>query len=376
MPSATGIFDAAKLRSVAMMRLTCAAIAVLSFLPVAAAAAERPCLEPGPIRVRDQFLLGVGFLSFDPVSAVPLPSGEWEVEAVWTVANTWANSGAVELALEARDGRVPVTTEFLEDLADRRFDGTLVYADGEVSKLALGVSRGLAGGVELGLTVPVLHFGGGVLDGPIEAFHDTFGLGQAGREGANKDEFLAFVRTPRGELWATESPGTVLGDLVLSSKVRIPTRASRWRLALEGSLKLPTADDEPLVTSGEIDGGLQLLWSRQSRLWSVHGSTGVLFLGASEGLGIDSQSRWAGLIAVERAIGWRSSLLLQVVLSESPFEQLDTSRIDADIFESTLGFKFATSEKSLLTLALSENFQNHTNSADLSLHVGLSRRFR
>jgi hypothetical protein len=245
-----------------------------------------------------------------------------------------------------------------------------------VSRLALAISRGFAGGVEVGLTVPVLHFGGGVLDGPIEAFHDIFGLGQAGRDRAEKNKFLAFVRTPRGELWSTEPPGTVLGDLVLSSKVRIPTRASRWRLALEGSLKLPTADDEPLVTSGEIDGGLQLLWSRQSRRWSVHGSTGVLFLGASEGLGIDSQSRWTGLIGVERAIGWRSSLVLQVVLSQSPFEQLNTSRIDAAIFESTLGYKLATSEKAVLTFALSENFVNHTNSGDLSLQVGWSRRFR
>lgn len=359
-----------------MTRLGCAAIAVLLLLQAAAEAKERPCLELGPIRVRDQFLLGAGFLRFDPASAKPLARGEWKLEASWTTTNTWASSGAVELALEARDRRQPVTPEFLSDLADQRFDGTLVYADGEVSKLALGMSRGFAGGVEVGLTVPVLHFGGGVLDGPIEAFHDIFGLGQAGRDRAEKDKFLAFVRTPRGELWSTESPGTVLGDLILSSKVRIPTRASRWRLALEGSLKLPTADDEPLVTSGEIDGGLQILWSREWRLWSVHGSTGVLFLGASEGLGIDSQSRWTGLIAVERAIGWRSSLVLQVVLSESPFEQLNTSRIDAEIFESTLGYKLATTEKTTLTFAVTENFVNHTNSGDLSLHVGWSRRIR
>jgi len=52
----------------------------------------RYLIDTGPLRIRDQFQFGMGFLAFDPVSAVVLQKGEWQVDVISTLTNAWAQS--------------------------------------------------------------------------------------------------------------------------------------------------------------------------------------------------------------------------------------------------------------------------------------------
>ena len=350
------------------------ATAVGWLIALAALAAEP---EPGPIRVGDRYILGAGFLNLDPVSAESLECDQWRVEVLLSAGNTFATSGAVELALEARDSRGPVTTSFLDELAKGRSEGDLLYLDGELHETRLVLSRGLGRGVEVGLSVPVLRFGGGTLDGPIEVFHDAFSLGQAGREGATKDRLLLFVSGDRGRLVVEETPGTVIGDVVLEAKMAFRRATDRrWKLALRTAVKVPTGGDEPVVSSGATDVGVEFVWSRRARRWSLHGSAGATHLGASDGLGLESQTLFSTGISLERRLGRLTHGLVQVEVSESPFEDLRTSRIGRVGFQTTLGLKRALTERSELVVAATENLQNFNNSSDLTLHLGVRHRVR
>lgn len=359
-----------------MRRTLCALALAVVVLPPAAAQSPSPGgpLEAGPLRFRDQFLLSLGFLAFEPTSAVVTPSGEWQLEVIFTTANTWAPSAPLEIELDARDERQPVTIEQLDRLTGVSKDGGLVFVDGEVSRTVLTLRRGFGRGVQLELDIPLLRLSGGSLDGGVESFHDALGIEQAGRPGAPKDQLFVFLDTRRGEFTQQGSSSLQLGDLVLSVKVALlDDQRAPLGLAIEGLVKVPTGADEPLLSSGKADFGAQLLAGHRHGKWSFHGSLGALRLGASERLGLGSQTLFAGMAGVERRFGDRTSLVLQGSVAQSPFEELATSRIGERSVQFTLGAKRALGRNNLLLFGFTENLENFNNSADVNLHLGFRR---
>ncbi len=53
---------------------------------VSAAEVSRYLIDTGPLRIRDQFLLGMGFLGLDPVSADIVEPGGWQLDLIETAA--------------------------------------------------------------------------------------------------------------------------------------------------------------------------------------------------------------------------------------------------------------------------------------------------
>ena len=351
--------------------------ALLSTAPAFAEGTSReltPGLTPGPMPVGDLFLLGMGYLDFVPTAAQLLEPGEWQIDLVASAANTWAQSGGVEVALTERTERAPIDLELLEELAERSPDGGLVALDGEVRAAVVTLRRGLVERFELALTIPLVDYGGGSLDGLAESFHDLFGLSQTGRKGTVKDEYLVFLDSRQGGLFMTDPPGSGIGNVVLAGKLRLGGDGNPAnRFALETSIKLPTANDEPIASSGEIDVGVRLLYDRQFRRAELYGAGGLIRLGASDGLGLDSQVVLAGSVAAELAIGDRTSLLLQVTASQSPFEEFRTTRIDDPAFQLTAGVRRAVGPRSVLFAAFTENLKSFNNSPDISFHLGLTQ---
>jgi len=359
------------------MRLGVSAL-LLSLLAIGSAQAQEAALHgalsTGPLRFADRFVLGLGFLSFEPAAAEVLPKRSWQLDAVWTTANSWAVSAPLELELDARPGRGPITEEQLTRLTRESRDESLIFADGEVSRTVLAIRRGFGAGVELELAVPFFRFSGGWLDGVIETFHDSAGIRQAGRSGAERDNLFIFLTRPGSGFSRQESSSLELGDLVLSAKYKLLDQERKpMTLSLEALVKLPTGAEEPLATSGEADFGAQLLIGRNLKKWSLHASAGVLALGSSELLSISSQTLFSGMFAVERVFGRRTSLVLQGVVSESPFKELGASRVGEPSVQFTAGFKRALGRKNVLLVGFTENLENFNNSADVNFHLGISR---
>ncbi len=331
-------------------------------------------LDTGPLRIRDQLHIGMGFLAFDPVSADVLGRGEWQIDLVQSITNTWVQSESVEEFLEGRTERLPLTLDELRAIEPDEPGEGLYHADGELYRTSLSLRRGLGKGLQLNLMVPILDFGGGAGDSVIEGFHDTFGFSQAGRKGTFRDDYVVYVRDAEGnELFRSQAPGLAVSDISLGLKARLPA-PSAWLLAIEGTVKLPTGDEDDLYGSGSADFGAQLLATHYYRRSCIHAAVALVHLGDSQLLG--DQTLASLMFGYEHAIGSTMSVVAQATVSQSPFGDLDIDRIDEVAYLVDVGVKKGLSEKTVVFAALSENVVNLGSSIDVGVHFGLTRTLR
>ncbi len=173
-----------------------------------------------------------------------------------------------------------------------------------------------------------------------------------------------------------DDPSTSLGDIVLTAKGRRlgSSENERTKLALQGSLKVPTGNEETLTSSGSTDLGLELLGTRYYRRSCLHGSVGVIHLGEHDLFEIPSQTVLSGMFAWERAFGKTMSGLVQLTISESPFADLNLENLNTLSSQVTLGFKKAFGPN-VFFLGLTENVANFDNSPDIGIHLGFTRTF-
>lgn len=342
----------------------------------ASAEVSRYLIDTGPLRIRDQFLPGLGYLRFDPVSADVLDPGEWQVDLIYTVSNTFVHSPEVERTLESRTIREPLGLDELRTIqADRSGDG-LFYIDGEHSRWALATRRGIGHGMQVELVIPVIHFGGGNLDSTIEGFHDTFSFGQAGRLGVPRDSFTAYVRSADGETYLDGGLGTALGDVIIGVRYDLRQNApsTSFVLALETLAKLPTGEIDGLTSSGSADVGVQLIGAKYFRTGCLHFSLGATYLGQHRLFDLDAQTVVSGMAAWEFAVGSDTTALIQATVSQSAFADVRSGEIAENSTQLTVGMKHAFG-LNVLFLGITENLVNFNNTSDIGVHIGVTRGF-
>lgn len=332
-------------------------------------------LDTGPLRIREQFLLGAPFLAFEPTSADVLGRGQWQIDLINGGTNTWVMSGGVEDVLQARDQRNPLTLEQLRDIESEEGEG-LYFADGELYRSNLSIRRGLGHGLQLSLSIPVLNFQGGFADSLVEDFHDAAGFEQSGRLGVPEDSYTVYIRDPEGnEVFRDVDPSLGLGDLSVSLKGRIPVEDPSWRLSVEGSVKLPTGDEDDLYGSGSTDVGAAFHATKYFARSCIHASVGGIRLGEADVLHLGSQTRLFAMAGYERALGRTMSWVIEVTASQSPFEDLNVAGLDDVQFLTDIGIKKGFGENTVLFAALSENFLTFGSTADVGLHIGFTQTF-
>jgi hypothetical protein len=326
--------------------------------------------DTGPLRIREQFLLGQGFLAFEPVSADLLERGQWQVDLVQNATNTWVHSDQVDDLLEQRSERAPVTFTQLRALDPGEGKG-LYFADGELNRTSVSVRRGLGRGLQLSVTVPWLDFGGGFGDATIEGFHDTFGFTQSGRTGTARDSYTVYLRNPSGEeVFRQSAPSGGIGDVSVGLKAKLPTPSPAWQLALESDLKLPTGDEERLYGTGAVDVGTELLATRYFARSCIHAGLGLAFLGANHTLSTDDQLVVSAMLAYEHALGAAASVILQATAAQSPFRELEIQGLDENAHLVDLGLKKGFGNRWVGFMAVSENLLQFGSTADVGLHFG------
>ena len=329
----------------------------------------------GPLRIRDQFALNMGFLALDPDSANILANGRWQLDVTVTGTNSFAKSEAIEEALEARTSREPVTREFLESVVAESGQNAF-YLDGEFYRTAIALRRGLGSRTQLGVTVQILDFGGDAMDSSIESFHEAFGLGQAGRLGAPRGAITVFISDEHGSSYTNRNPAAGLGDTTFSLKRGINRPGSKWDSAVELVAKAPTGNERDLYSSGSWDAGAQLLASRFFEKSCLHAAAGLVYLGENERLHTKPQPVLSAMLGYEHAIfNSRNSVIIQSTVSQSPFRDLDLPELAAVSIQASIGVKCMISPESVLFVALTENLAHFDNTADVGLHLVWTGRF-
>jgi len=116
-----------------------------------------------------------------------------------------------------------------------------VLLDGESQLLRLRWRQGLGRGLEWGLELPWVFRGGGFLDGPIESWHQLWGLPNGGREQTPQNRYRFQYAADGKTLLDVQDGGNGIGDLRVSAGWQL---APRW--ALRANLQTPTGDDSSL----------------------------------------------------------------------------------------------------------------------------------
>ena len=269
-------------------------------------------------------------------------------------------------------------------------DGTRwVLADAETHRLDLRASLPLGRGRELRVEVPFLARVPGVLDAPIEAWHDLLGL----PDGPRVDYRRGRVRLLVGSDSSSAEPPLLVrelgsaggvGDVAVELLQQIPFQSSTFAAAARVSVELPTGRASDLLGSGALDAGAGLAATARlgPAVW-LHGNVGVSVLGGGTGLPVgpaDAGGERAdrpghaatsghGMLAVE----WRAARPLSAVAqlqAESTPWAIGVDLLDRTALALAVGTRAALSQSVEIEAGVSEDLNVET-APDLTLHAAL-----
>jgi hypothetical protein len=320
----------------------------------ASAQEPSPVSRRGPMPARDEWLLAQPMLTLPAVAPDALGAGRLELR----LDGDWGSDFAL---VEGRPGGVP----------------TLRYlVDGEHRSAALTVRRGMGTRFTLGLRVPVLWRGAGVLDGLIDTWHRWFRLPDAGRSLVPDGEFRIEGRDTLGRPLAWRGrPGTGLGNLELEGHGVLAGAAdpAGWRLAAVARLSLPTATGTYAHAGTAAGAQLVAAWPLGRRA-DLYLGLGALTGTCSELAGISyDRTRGEGFLALEGRLtrGW--SLIAQLDAATRLVTGIPA--YPGTTVYLRVGSKFGLHPGWMLEAGITEGIKNQVASTDFGVLFALGRRF-
>ncbi|MBI5582465.1 MAG: DUF3187 family protein [Deltaproteobacteria bacterium] len=274
----------------------------------------------------------------------------------------------------AQEDSLAVNLQYSSIFMKKESADWLVDLDLELAELDIAYKKNFPGRVEIGLELPMLGFSSGVLDQPLETYHDAFGFPDYGRSRFPKNEFHYRLFRNGKLLVAGESGRVGLGDLRLTAKKEFPF--GPCLLAVKGELELPTGDPNTGFGNGSLGGGLALIGE-----WKPGGPfnlTGILGLVAPGDLKaletVDLQPYYYLGVSGEWAV-WRNwEVLGQVLAQTSPYPETGISSVDRPGVILTLGGRYAFGLNSV-EFSFTEDL-NVTGAPDFIFQLGFKHKFK
>jgi len=348
--------------------------------PSAATAAASTALEipgspqAGPFGVSAHFLLSEGYLVAVPTGTAVLPASGTAIEVQQGFINTFSLSDSfLPLVDDPQRGHRITPGEIVAGAPapGRKLD---YLVDGEVARTEITARRGIGYGVELVAVLPVLHVGGGFLDGFIEGFHKAFDIKRSDRFAAERDRYLVYLGSADRRVVNEVEPGWGLGDLVLGAKVALPAKPAGFDLAAQGLLKLPTGDRDKLFSSGSADLGVELLGSRPFTRASLYLTLSAVREGRWQDLGAQAAIVLSASAAYEHRFYRRSAAVIELAVSDSPLKGFGNAQLAEKTYILTLGWKQALSPTRSVYFAFNENLFNYDDTPDFGFFLGFVQR--
>ena len=241
--------------------------------------------------------------------------------------------------------------------------------DMELTELDMRAKKTFFESFELGIDLPFLSFNPGFMDGPVNAFHKTFGFPDSGRSKRPENDFLYEVKRQGLIIIKGEDGGVGLSDITLSAKKAI-TRSDP-SVSLKFDVELPTGDAKRGYGSGNLgaDGSL-LLDKRLGDSFMSYCNIGYAIPGNLEGYEtIDMKPFSFGGIGLEMAAWKDISLLAQLTFQESPYPKTGIRAIDDYAVLLAFGGRYTTRSSGSYEFSFTED-PNTAGAPDFT--VGLS----
>jgi hypothetical protein len=230
-----------------------------------------------------------------------------------------------------------------------------INLDMEITELNLRYKRIIREVLELNLDVPVLIFGGGVMDGFLDWYHDTFGFSAYGKSQRPLHNFLYEVKKD-GNLIIRGRSGLGLGDVRLTVKKPIIS-GDRFHLALKGDVELPTGSSTRGFGNGSVDAGFAVLLDKLFfHAVMTHWNLGAVFPGdvrVHEHVGL--KNFIYGGAAIEAALGKGFSALAQIQGQSAIYPETDLLAVDREAYLLVIGGRYALKRGTSFELSLAED---------------------
>jgi hypothetical protein len=325
----------------------------------------------GFLRARD--LSPFGFLRLDmrPAHAVTSEVGAWAIETEFAYQNTWALSPEVERYLTGLEPRRELGPDELQTIRD--LPGENYLLDVELAEVDMTFHYKFSQRWSTYLTVSAVKYGGGFLDSSIESFHDALGFSTFGRDGAARNDANVIFDLNTSQVAIFESPtrGGML-DPTVGVRYSGAEPFKGWNLAVEAAVKIPVQGRRALLSTGDVDAGVQATLQRFGRNHAYYfGLSGVYYDGRNSITPTPPQIVPTLVMAYERRVGERTNLILQAYVSPSIYTQEETELDDllATKYQLSLGIYHRWGQ-SLLSFGITENLQNLNNTPDIALQLG------
>jgi hypothetical protein len=327
----------------------------------------------GLLRGRDLTPFGYLRLDMRPGFSGPPAPGTWGMETDFAYQNTWATSPEVEKYLNSLPGRRELGPEQLQAIRDLPGENYLV--DLELAQVDVAVTYQLTESWGGYLIVSGAAFGGGMLDGTIERFHELINQQGFGRPAAARNDYNLLFDLKSSQYAAFEAPayGGLL-DPVLGLRYTKRSDDGRWKLSLESAIKLPLADRDKALSTGRTDAGVQMSLQRfQGRNAFYMNVAAVYYAGMDSFVPEPEQLLPTVVMGWERRMTPRTNLVLQGYVSRSVYqrEQTDLGELTGNKYQLSAGIHHRRGAH-LITVALTENLQNTNNTPDIGMQFGWS----
>ncbi len=286
---------------------------------------------------------------------------------------------AIEAAriLDPGEQRYRLQADLASNFTVGRSGTESLVLDGETMRLTLAFTGHGGRNLEWGIQIPYVSHSGGVLDGFIRRWHNTFGMSQGGRTEVPND-VLNYQYVRDGQALVSQTlEGDGVGDVRLTGgwQLRRPGADDDTAFTLRASLKLPTGDSEQLHGSGGTDlalwlnggyGGYGLGPSA-----SLFGGLGVLLM--SRGDVLPERQRSSALFGSLGAGAWvlpRLSLKVQLDFNGAIYRDSELTQLGSDSLQLSVGGSLRLAKHTRIELAVVEDVAVAT-APDVVFHAAI-----
>jgi hypothetical protein len=322
----------------------------------------------GPLRIRDMTPFNLLRLDMLPSHAIEAGVGSWAIETNLSFSNTFVMSDNVYNYLAARNRREPLSLADTQAIFAMGQDA--FYVDGEFGLLEVTGHYRVAAHTSVYVTLSAFDFTGGFMDPVIEGFHNTFGFDPAGRDLVARHQFQTVVSLEGVKTVELAAPFNFgLGDPVIGVRHATPLGASHWGLVTSGEAKIAWRGQQPFLSTGSNDYGVQLSLQGKYGKQAVYFTSSFVSTDGTD-FGVTLARRVVPTLtaAYERALNEHTSVIIQGYASQSVARETSIDFIQADKFEGSLGVRTHRG-RMIYGLAITENIANLMNTPDVGLSL-------
>ena len=194
--------------------------------------------------------------------------------------------------------------------------------------------------------------------------HLVLGFDDAGRSLVPRNHWRMIAKLERTVSVLDMPPDDDLGDPVIGVRYSLKDKPADWNLIVEGAVKIPRGDQEFLVSTGEMDFGMQVSLQRFFRRNALYATfSGVYFDSPDAALAHD---QWIPTVV----LGWETrltanlGLVFQLYGSRSTVQETNLDELSAAKVQATLGLQWRRNGH-VIRLGFTDNVANFDNTPDV-----------